>query len=157
MARRYGWGFKSSRVVSHVPFGHWKTSTFVASLRVTGLTAPLVTDGPMTGEIFLAYIEQLLLPTLRPGDVMVMDNLSSHKQPRVRELIESVGAHLLYLPPYSPDLNPIELAFSKLKCLLRKSAERTVSDLWRRIGLLLNEFTPRECRNYFEHCGYHAD
>lgn len=154
MARRYGWGPKSARVVSDVPFGHWPTTTFVGALRTTGLTAPLVIEGAMNSEIFLAYIQQFWLPTLRAGDIVVLDNLSSHKQSRVREAIESSGAQLRYLPPYSPDLNPIEQAFSKLKTLLRKHAERTVSGLWQRIGQLLDHFTPAECQNYFRHCGY---
>jgi transposase len=154
LARRYGWGPKSARVVSDVPCGHWRTTTFVAALRTTGLTAPLVVDGAMNSEIFLAYVQQFLLPTLRAGDIVVMDNLSSHKQRGVREAIESVGAQLSYLPPYSPDLNPIEQAFSKLKTLLRKHAERTVAGLWQRIGQLLDHFTPAECQNYFRHCEY---
>lgn len=155
MARRYGWGKKSSRVISDVPHGHWKTTTFVAALRTTGLTAPTVLDGPMNGAFFLAYVEQQLVPTLFRGDLVVMDNLSSHKQKGVRAAIESVGADLLYLPPYSPDFNPIELAFSKLKTLLRKHAERTVEGLWKRLGSLLDHFPPNECTNYFKHCGYH--
>ncbi len=157
MIRRYGWGPKSARVVSDVPFGHWATTTFVGALRTTGMTAPLVVDGPMNGDVFLAYVEQQLIKTLKPHDVVIMDNLSSHKRAGVKEAIESVGAHLAYLPPYSPDLNPIELAFSKLKTMLRKSAERTVEGLWTRIGQLLDHFTPEECRNYFRHCGYTAN
>ncbi len=156
MIRRYGWGPKSARVVSDVPFGHWATTTFVGALRTTGMTAPLVVDGPMNGDVFLAYVEQQLLKTLKPHDVVIMDNLSSHKRAGVKEAIESVGAQLAYLPPYSPDLNPIELAFSKLKTLLRKSAERTVERLWDRIGQLSDQYTPEECRNYFRHCGYTA-
>jgi len=153
MERRYGWGPKSSRVISHVPHGHWKTTTFVGGLRTTGLTAPTVLDGPMNSEFFLAYVQQQLVSTLRCGDLVIMDNLSSHKQTGVRDAIKSVGADLLYLPPYSPDLNPIELAFSKFKTLLRKHAERTVEDLWNRIGTLLDEFSEQECTNYFKHCG----
>ncbi len=154
MARRYGWGPKSERVIDDVPHGHWKTTTFVAALRTTGITAPTVLDGPMNGAFFLAYVEQQLVPTLSRGDLVVMDNLSSHKQAGVREAIESVGADLMFLPPYSPDFNPIELAFSKFKSLLRKHAERTVKDLWKRIGLLLDEFPEEQCTNYFKHCGY---
>lgn len=154
MARLYGWGPKSERVIDDVPHGHWKTSTFVSALRMTGLTAPTVLDGPMDSEFFLAYVEQQLVPTLHSGDVVVMDNLSSHKQVGVREAIESVGANLLFLPPYSPDLNPIELAYSKLKSLLRTHAERTVKDLWERLGKLVAEFTAEQCTNYFKHCGY---
>jgi transposase len=156
MIRRYGWGPKSARVVSDVPHGHWKTTTFVGALRTTGMTAPLVIDGPMNGDIFLAYVQQQLCQTLRPGDIVIMDNLSSHKRAGVKEALESVGAHARYLPPYSPDLNPIELAFSKLKTLLRKAAERTVDALWNRIGQLLDRFTSAECRSYFRHCGYTA-
>lgn len=154
MASRFGWGKKSSRVIDYVPHGHWNTTTFVAAIRTTGLTAPTVLDGPMNGEFFLAYVEQQLVPTLRPGELVVMDNLSSHKQVGVREAIESVGAALLFLPPYSPDLNPIELAFSKFKTLLRKHAERNVDALWKRIGETLDHFSESECRNYFKHCGY---
>jgi len=154
MARLYGWGPKSERVIDDVPHGHWKTSTFVSALRTTGLTAPTVLDGPMDSEFFLAYVEQQLVPTLHSGDVVVMDNLSSHKQVGVREAIESVGANLLFLPPYSPDLNPIELAYSKLKSLLRTHAERTVKDLWERLGKLVDEFTAEQCTNDFKHCGY---
>lgn len=154
MARRYGWGKTSSRVIDSVPHGHWKTTTFVAALRTTGLTAPTVLDGPMNGEFFLAYVEQQLVPTLHAGDLVVMDNLSSHKQAGVRDAIESVGADLMYLPPYSPDLNPIELAFSKFKSLLRRHAERTIEDLWQRIGQLLDHFTTTECQNYMRKAGY---
>lgn len=162
MARLYGWGLKSERVVSDVPHGHWQTTTFVGALRTSGMTAPLVIDGAMNGDLFLAYVQQQLIPTLRRGDIVVMDNLSSHKKPGVREALELVGlelvgATLAYLPPYSPDLNPIELAFSKLKTLLRKYAERTQESLWDRIGKLIDEFTPTECRNYFKHCGYTED
>ena len=153
MARLYGWGPKSQRVVCDVPQGHWKTTTFIGALRTTGLTAPMVIDGAMNGDVFLAYLQQQLIPTLLPGDIVVMDNLSSHKKAGVREALESAGVALRYLPPYSPDLNPIELAFSKLKTLLRKSAERTVEALWNRIGHLVDESTPPECRNYFTHCG----
>ena len=156
MIRRYGWGPRSTRVVSNVPFGHWKTTTFVGALRTTGMTAPMVVDGPMNGAIFLAYVQQELIKTLKPGDIVIMDNLSSHKMAGVERAIRSVGASLQYLPPYSPDLNPIELAFSKLKTLLRKYAERTVEDLWQRIGSLIEEFTSSECKNYFQHCGYNA-
>jgi len=157
MARLYGWGPKSERVVSDVPHGHWQTTTFVGALRTSGITAPMVIDGAMNGDLFLAYVQQQLVPTLHCGDIVVMDNLSSHKKPGVREAIELAGATLAYLPPYSPDLNPIELAFSKLKTLLRKHAERTRESLWNRIGKLVDEFTPTECRNYFKHCGYTAN
>jgi len=157
MDRRYGWGDSSSRVIGQVPFGHWKTTTFVAALRSTGLTAPLVLDGPMNGEYFLAYVKQFLVPTLKPGDVVVMDNLSSHKQTGVERAIESVGANVMFLPPYSPDLNPIEKLFAKLKALLRTSAERTIEDLWKRVGELVEMFSPQECLNYIHSCGYTAN
>ncbi len=137
-----------------VPHGHWHTTTFLCGLRTTGLVAPLVLDGAINGAVFLAYVEQFLAPTLSPGDVVVLDNLSSHKVAGVREAIEARGATLLYLPPYSPDLNPIELAFSKLKGLLRDAAERTVEALWQTIGTLLDRFSPTECRNYIRHCGF---
>lgn len=137
-----------------VPFGHWKTTTFVAGLRLEGLVAPLVLDGPMNAVVFEAYVEQFLAPTLSPGDIVVMDNLASHKRPKVRELIGAAGARLLFLPPYSPDFNPIEMLFAKLKALLRKAAERTVEGLWRAIGQCLGSFSPRECANYFEAAGY---
>jgi transposase len=156
MARLYGWGPKSQRVVSAVSHGHWKTTTFVGALRTTGLTAPMVIDGAMNGEWFLAYVEQQLIPTLNPGDIVVMDNLSSHKTADVRTALEAISCTLVFLPPYSPDLNPIELAFSKLKTLLRKHAERTVESLWNRLGQLVSELTPEECQNYIRHCGYAA-
>ena len=154
MARRYGRGRRGQRVIGKVPHGHWKTTTFVAALRHDGLTAPLVVDGAMNGDLFLAYVQQQLVPTLQPGDVVIMDNLASHKKAGVREAIEAVGAQVVYLPPYSPDFNPIELVFAKLKWLLRSAAERTISDLWHRLGELVDEFPPHECLNYFRHCGY---
>ena len=139
-----------------VPHGHWKTTTFVVGLRTTGLIAPTVVDGPMTGDVFVAYVQQQLVPTLKPGDVVVMDNLSSHKRAAVQTAIESAGAELRFLPPYSPDLNPIEQVFAKLKTLLRKAAERTVEATWRRIGQLLDHFSAEECANYFVNSGYAA-
>jgi transposase len=154
MARRYGRAPKGERLRAAVPFGHWKTTTFVAGLRLDGLVAPLVLDGPMNAAAFEAYVEQFLVPTLAPGDIVVMDNLASHKRPKVRELIEAVEARLLFLPPYSPDLNPIKMLFAKLKALLRKAAERTVEGLWFAIGQCLENFTPRECANYFQAAGY---
>lgn len=144
------------RLVDYVPHGHWKTTTFLAGLRLHGLSAPLVVDGPINGELFLAYVQQHLVPTLKPGDIVIMDNLSSHKVAGVREAIEAAGARLLFLPPYSPDFNPIEQVFAKLKALLRKASERTVSALWDRIGTLVDRFEPAECRNYFRHSGYAA-
>jgi len=154
MTRRYGRAPRGQRLIAAVPHGHWKTSTFVAGLRTTGLTAPLVIDGAINGDIFRAYVEQVLAPTLGPGDVVIMDNLGSHKVAGVREAIEARGATLRYLPPYSPDLNPIEQAFAKLKALLRKLAARTVSGLWDALGDMLNRFTPHECANYLANSGY---
>lgn len=154
---RYGWGLRSERLVDKAPQGHWRTTTFVAGLRDTGIVAPLVLDGPMTGEVFRAYVEQLLVPTLHAGDVVVPDNLPAHKAEGVREAIRAVGAGLLYLPPYSPDLNPIEQMFAKLKTLLRKAAARGRDALWTTIGNLLSSFSPAECRNYLANCGYAPD
>ena len=154
MARSHGWCRRGTRLTGRVPHGHWKTTTFVAGLRHDGITAPLVIDGPMNGTIFRAYVEQMLAPTLTPGDIVILDNLGSHKGHETRRLIEARGAYLVFLPPYSPDLNPIELAFSKLKGLLRKAAERSIDDLWERIGTLLDDFTPEECGNYIRHAGY---
>jgi transposase len=140
-----------------VPHGHRKTTTLVAGLRLDGMVAPMVLDGPINGEWFEAYVAQVLLPTLRAGDVVIMDNLSSHKRASVREMIEAKGARLRFLPPYSPDFNPIEMAFSKLKALLRKAAERTVDGLWTAIGRFVDVFTTQECANYFAAAGYDAD
>src|SRR6202158_1945697 len=149
MARRYGRCPRGQRLVSSVPWGHWKTTTFVAALRIDQISAPCALDGPMDGDCFRAYIEQFVVPTLRPGEIVVMDNLASHKVAGIREAIEAAGAELRYLPPYSPDLNPIEQAFAKLKALLRKAAARTIEGLWGRIGELLGLFAPSECTNYF--------
>ena len=154
MTRRYGRAPRGQRLVAPVPHGHWKTSTFVAGLRATGLTAPLVVDGAMNGDIFRTYVEQVLAPTLAPGDIVILDNLGSHKVAGVREAIEARDASLVYLPPYSPDLNPIEQAFAKLKALLRKIAARTVSALWDALGDTLARFTPQECINYLANAGY---
>jgi transposase len=154
MARLRGRAPRGERLIGKVPHGHWKTTTFVAALRSTALTAPCVIDGPMNGNAFLAYVEQVLAPTLRPGEIVVLDNLSAHKVPGVREAIEAAGASLLYLPPYSPDFNPIEQLFAKLKALLRKAAERSVEGLWSRIAALLSAFTSEECANYFRNAGY---
>ena len=140
-----------------VPHGHRKTTTLVAGLRLDGMVAPMVLDGPINGDWFEAYVAQVLLPTLRAGDVVIMDNLSSHKRASVREMIEAKGARLRFLPPYSPDFNSIEMAFSKLKALLRKAAERTVDGLWTAIGRFVDLFTPQECANYFAAAGYDAD
>ncbi len=157
MVRRYGWALKGDRLVDAAPYGHWRATTFVAGLRQAGLTAPLVLDGPMTGKAFRAYVEQFLAPTLSPGDVVVMDNLAAHKVAGIREAIAAVGASVLYLPPYSPDLNPIEQTFAKLKALLRKASARTRETLWTLIGQLLHTFTPGECRNYLANSGYAFD
>ncbi len=143
-----------TRVIDRVPAGRRETTTFLGALRAGGFVAPLTVDGPINGTLFLAWIEQHLTPTLSPGDLVIMHNLPSHKVAGVREAIEAVGAELRYLPPYSPDLNPIELAFSKLKKLLRDGAERTVDKLWELCGRILEEFSPNECLNYFRHCGY---
>jgi transposase len=154
MTRLRGRAARGARLIAKVPHGHWKTTTFLAGLRSTGLTAPLVVDGAINGEVFRAYVAQQLVPSLRPGDIVVMDNLSAHKVRGVREAIESAGAEVCYLPPYSPDLNPIETVFSKFKHLLRSAAERTVDGLWRTCGQLLDHFPEAECRSHFRHCGY---
>ena len=154
MTRLYGRAPRGRRLLAKAPFGHWKTTTFVAALRRDGLTAPMVLDGPMTGQAFLAYVEQVLIPTLRPDEIVVMDNLPAHKIAAVRDAIAAAGAQFFLLPPYSPDMNPIEMVFSKLKTLLRQAPERTVEGLWRRIGALLDQFTPGECGNYFRAAGY---
>ena len=137
-----------------MPHGHWKTTTFTAGLRRSGMGAPMVLDGAMNGPAFLAYVEQVLVPTLAPGDIVVMDNLPAHKPAGVRTAIEAAGAELRYLPPYSPDFNPIEQAFAKLKALLRKAAARTIPDLWQAITDAIPRFAPHECANYFDHAGY---
>jgi transposase len=154
MARRGGRAYRGQRLCCKVPHGHWKTTTFVAALRHDGLTAPLVVDGPMNRELFIAYVEQQLVPTLRANDIVIMDNLPAHHAKQVRVAIESVGATLEYLPPYSPDLNPIELAFSKLKAHLRKAGKRTIPELEAEITRCLDRYTTQECRNYFQHAGY---
>lgn len=139
------------------PPHHWKTTTFTGALRLGGLTAPMVLDGPMNGDAFLAYVEQVLSQTLRHGDIVVMDNLPAHRRAGVREAIEAAGARLRFLPPYSPDFNPIENAFAKLKALLRKVAARTIEDLWSAIGNAIAHFTPHECANYFTAAGYEPE
>jgi transposase len=156
LTRTHGYAPRGERLTDATPYGHWHTTTFVGALRADGFVAPMVIDGAVNGELFLAYVERVLVPELRAGDVVVMDNLSSHKAAGVRRAIEAAGGRVLYLPPYSPDLNPIENAFSKLKRLLRAAAERTVEGLWRTIGRLIDRFAPGECRNYFRHCGYTA-
>lgn len=156
MARRHGRCARGERLRVGVPHGHWKTTTFVAGLRASGIAAPFVLDGPINRIAFETYVEKVLVPELRPGDIVIMDNLSSHKGPKVREMIEAAGSTLLFLPPYSPDFNPIENAFAKLKAHLRKAAERTVDGLWTAIGRVIDLFTPTECRNYFKAAGYDA-
>ncbi len=157
MARRHGRAPRGERLRASVPHGHWKTTTFVGGLRLSGMTAPMVLDGPMNSQCFLAYVEQVLVPTLRPGDIVILDNLAAHKSPAVRDAIEAVGASIRFLPPYSPDLNPIENAFAKLKALLRKAAARSVDQLWTAIAQAIDTFSPRECANYFAAAGYDAD
>lgn len=154
MTRTYGRSPRGVRLLARVPYGRWETTTFLGAMRSTGFVAPLCVEGAMNGRVFLAWVQQQLVPSLRAGDVVVMDNLSSHKTPGVKTAIEASGAHVRYLPPYSPDLNPIELAFSKFKKLLRDGAERTTEKLWNLCGSVLNLFTESECRNYRRHCGY---
>ena len=154
MTRTHGRCARGRRLVAATPHGRWRTLTFLAALRCDRIDAPCVIDGPINGESFLAYVEQVLLPTLRPGDIVIIDNLGSHKGQAVRRAIHAGGAKLFFLPPYSPDLNPIEQAFAKLKTLLRKADERTVEATWRRIGALLECFKPTECANYFRNAGY---
>ena len=154
MTRPRGRSLRGTRLVAKTPHGHWKTTTFLAALRTCGLTSPLVVDGALNGDVFLAYVRQQLVPALHAGDLVIMDNLSSHKKAGVREAIEAAGARLLYLPPYSPDFNPIEQAFSKFKWLVKSAAQRTVTGLWTRCGQLLDAFPESECRNYFRNSGY---
>jgi transposase len=154
MTRIYGRSARGTRLVAKVPHGRWRTLTFLAALRHDRIDAPCVLDGPINGLSFLAYVEQILVPTLTTGDVVIMDNLGSHKRRAIRQAIRAVGAKLLFLPPYSPDLNPIEQVFAKLKTLLRKAGERTIEATWRRIGALLGEFRPDECANYLKNAGY---
>ena len=157
MARIRGRAKRGQRCRAAVPHGHWKTTTFTAGLRLNGMTAPMVLDGPMNGDAFLAYIEQFLAPALVKGDVVIMDNLPAHKVTGVRKAIENVGATLVYLPPYSPDFNPIEMAFSKFKAILIKAAARTIPELWGVIGEAIDQFKPHECKNYFAAAGYDPD
>ncbi len=156
MSRRHGRALRGERLRMSVPHGHWKTTTFVGALRLTGITAPMVLDGAMTAAWFLAYVEQVLAPTLQSGDVVIMDNLPAHKGAAVRRAIEATGAELRLLPPYSPDFNPIENAFAKLKALLRKAAARTVASLELAIATAIDTFTQAECANYFAAAGYNA-
>jgi transposase len=154
MTRTHGYAPKGRRLTDAAPHGHWHTTTFVGAITTRGFIAPMVVDGAVNGDVFRAYVGRVLVPELRRVDVVVMDNLGSHTLAGVRAAVEGAGCRLLFLPPYSPDLNPIENAFSKLKRLLRRAAERTVDGLWSAIGRLLDGFTRRECRNYFRHCGY---
>ena len=154
MTRTHGRCLRGARLLAKVPHGRWRTLTFLAALRCDVVTAPCVVDGPINGATFLAYVEQVLVPTLHPGDIVIMDNLGSHKGAAVRRAIRGAGAKLFFLPPYSPDLNPIEQVFAKLKTLLRKADERTVEATWKRIGELLDAFSPQECANYLVNSGY---
>lgn len=157
MTRTHGRAPRGQRLVAKAPHGRWRTLTFLAALRNDRIAAPCVIDGPINGEIFRAYVEQVLVPALKPGDIVIIDNLGSHKGKAVRAAIRAAGAKLFFLPPYSPDLNPIEQVFAKLKALLRKAAERTVEATWRRIGDLLTAFSPQECANYFRGAGYASE
>lgn len=157
MARMYGRALKGERCRAPVPHGHWKTTTFVGGLTLAGMVAPMTLDGAMTGAAFLAYVEQVLAPTLRRGDVVVMDNLPAHKPIAIRETIEATGATMLFLPPYSPDFNPIELAFAKIKALLRKAAARTIPTLWDAIRDAIDAVTPNDARSFFTACGYEPE
>jgi transposase len=154
MARLRGWAPKGQRCYAAIPHGHWKTVTFVGGLTLAGFIAPMLLDGPMDGEVFRAWCEQMLAPTLRPGNIVIMDNLAAHKVEGVRQAIEASGATLLYLPPYSPDLNPIENAFAKLKAHVRKAAARTIAALETAAAGALQTFKPAECANFFAHAGY---
>ena len=154
MTRLRGWGPRGERLLDATPHGHWRTTTFVAGLKASGIVAPFVLDGPMTGDVFRAYVEQMLAPSLDPGDVVVLDNLAAHKVTGIAEAIRSVGASLLYLPPYSPDLNPIEQLVAKLKALLRRAATRTRDALWDTIGAIVEEFPADECQRYIINSGY---
>jgi transposase len=154
MAPLCGWGPRGKRLKGYAPYGHWKTLTFIAALRHDRIDAPWVIDGPINGEMFLLYVETQLAPTLSPGDVVIMDNLGSHKGKAARAAIRERGAHLLFLPPYSPDLNPIEQVFAKLKHLMRKAQPRDVEATWRKVGQLLDLFSPTECANYLVNSGY---
>jgi transposase len=154
LLRRYGRCLRGERLVDHAPFGHWQAQTILAGLRVDGLTATAVFNGPLDNPSFLAYVEQVLVPTLRPDDVVVLDNLKIHKQPAVRAAIEGAGAHLRFLPPYSPDFNPIELAFAKLKAFLRAARPRTFDEVCQLVATAIGLFAADECTNYLRHCGY---
>lgn len=154
MTRLRGRAPRGTRCLAYAPCGHWKTTTFIAGLRHDAVSAPMVVDGPIDGALFLAWVRDFLCPTLRPGDIVIADNLSCHKVSGVEQALTAVGASLCYLPPYSPDLNPIEKLFAKLKAMLRKASKRTVDALWKELGKLLDTTSPQECQNYFEACGY---
>ena len=154
MAPLRGWGPRGQRLKGYAPYGHWKTLTFIAALRHDRIDAPWVIDGPINGEMFRLYVESVLAPTLSPGDVVILDNLGSHKDKAARTAIRARGAHLIFLPPYSPDLNPIEQVFAKLKHLMRKAQPRDVEATWRKVGQLLDLFSPKECANYLVNSGY---
>lgn len=154
MAPLRGWGPRGQRLQADVPHGHWKTLTLIAALRHDRIEAPFVIEGPINGEAFLIYVEQVLVPVLRPHDVVILDNLGSHKGKQARKLVRAAGAHLIFLPPYSPDLNPIEQAFAKFKHLMRKAAARSIDATWRAAGELISQFSPEECTNYFTNSGY---
>ncbi len=157
MVKTTGWAPRGQRLVDHAPFGHWRTQTFVAALRHDRMGAPWVLDGAMNAEMFDLYVTTQLAPTLRPGDVVILDNLSSHKSPGAARALHAIGAWFLFLPPYSPDLNPIEMAFAKLKTLLRKAAARTYDQLWHAVGHVCDLFTDEECYNFFKAAGYKSD
>lgn len=154
MAPLRGWGKKGKRLQGFAPHGHWKTMTFIAALRCDGLTAPCVFDGPINGLSFRAYVDQFLVPTLKPGDIVIMDNLNSHKSKMVRDAIKTAGARLWFLPPYSPDLNPIEQTFAKIKHWMRMAQKRTIDEAWKHVGHLVGSITPKECENYLKNSGY---
>lgn len=157
MTRTHGWSPRGQALLAKVPHGHWKTLTFLAGLRHDGIVAPLVLDGPINGVSFTAWVQQMLVPTLSKGDIVILDNLGSHKGKPARKAIREAGAHLLFLPPYSPDLNPIEMMFAKLKALLRKADQRTVQSTWQCVGKLLDTVSPTECQAYLRHAGYAAN
>ena len=156
MAKTTGWAPRGQRLVDHAPFGHWRTQTFIGALRHDRLDAPWVIDGAMNGEMFDRYVQTQLAPTLRAGDVVILDNLSSHKNPSAARTLREIGTWFLFLPPYSPDLNPIEMAFSKLTALIRKAAARTYEDLWQAVGRVCDLFSDEECYNFFRAAGYEA-
>jgi transposase len=157
MTRLYGRAPRGQRCVASAPHGHWKVTTFIAALTHSAVTAPMVTDGPINGALFVAWVREFLCPTLKAGDIVIADNLPSHKVAGVKQAIEGVGATIRYLPPYSPDLNPIEKLFAKLKAMLRKAAKRTIEALWKEIGRLVDTVSANECQNYFKACGYVHD